>query len=141
MAAECKPTVLVMDDDRAITNALVIMLDEMGFSGRGVYSLSGAISLLNEETPDLVIADDTLSGDGTTLCIELRSRAETAAVPIIMLADNLVTDVLKAGADVVLQKPASSQTIVELAKKLLANYEDFKRASRQKSDGSTTNIA
>jgi DNA-binding response OmpR family regulator len=132
MAAECKPTVLVMDDDRAITNALVIMLDEMGFSGRGVYSLSGAISLLNEETPDLVIADDTLSGDGTTLCIELRSRAETAAVPIIMLADNLVTDVLKAGADVVLQKPASSQTIVELAKELLANYEDFKRGHRGK---------
>jgi two-component system, OmpR family, phosphate regulon response regulator PhoB len=84
-----KPIILVVDDEKVITDTLVIVLDLQGFRARGAYDVPGALSLLDEITPDLVITDDVMPGTwGSHLCAELRSRPETAAVPIIMLGDS-----------------------------------------------------
>jgi DNA-binding response OmpR family regulator len=86
-------------------------------------------------SPFADITDDVMPGRwGGHLCAELRSRPATAAVPIIMLGDNLVVDALKAGADVVLRKPASPEVIIGWTNKLLANHEAFKRANRAEGD-------
>jgi CheY-like chemotaxis protein len=46
--------VLVIDDSRATADTLVRILKALGYPARAVYGSSAGISILREETPDLV---------------------------------------------------------------------------------------
>ncbi len=75
--------VLVVDDERTITDGLTFNLKKEGFEVVPAYNGEDAISLFEEHKPDIVILDIMLPGlDGFTVCRILRKQS---SVPIIML--------------------------------------------------------
>ena len=107
--------VLVVDDDRTVSDVVCRYLEHAGYqvshAGDGVSALNAAV----RETPDLVVLDLMLPElDGLEVCRRLRARPD--GVPIIMLtakgdeADRVLG--LSLGADDYLSKPFSPRELV-----------------------------
>jgi DNA-binding response OmpR family regulator len=101
-------SVLLVEDDRNLREALAETLADEAYAVRTAATLAEARRALSEAAPDVVVLDLMLpDGDGSTLCKELkRSRPQ---VRVLMLtARTLEDDVVKgfdAGADDYVGKP------------------------------------
>jgi len=112
-----KPTLLLVEDDRALADLLVWHFSREGY--RVVRTADGeeALLLAQEQTPDLVILDWMIEGvSGIEVCRRLRRRSATAHVPIIMLtargeeSDRIRG--LETGADDYVTKPFSPRELM-----------------------------
>lgn len=106
------PSVLVVEDEPAQREVLAYNLEAEGFRVQQADNGEEALLIVAEETPDLIVLDWMLPNvSGIEVCRRLKSRAETRAVPIIMLsARSEETDLvrgLETGADDYLVKPYS----------------------------------
>ena len=113
--------ILVVDDEKPITDLLVYNLERNGY--RVVVARDGrtALQLARAEQPDLVILDLMLPGlDGLEVCRQLR---RDGTVPIIMLTarDEEVDRVvgLELGADDYVTKPFSVRELIARIKAVL----------------------
>jgi two-component system response regulator RegX3 len=109
-----KRTVLLVEDERSITEPLAEALGREGFDTNVAETVSEALQLASQIEPDLVLLDVMLpDGSGFDVCRELR---RTSQVPIIMLtargeeADRIVG--LELGADDYVVKPFSAREVV-----------------------------
>ena len=114
-------TILIVDDEPAITAALTYQLRDGGHRLLVAHSGVEAMQLLHEQ-PDLVILDVMLPDlDGYAVCKIIR-RSERY-IPVLMLtARDMVNDQvigLDAGADVYMTKPFSPKAIVAQVNALL----------------------
>jgi two-component system response regulator MtrA len=107
-------TILVVDDEATLREALVEALESDGF--RVVAAADGREALLRfrAERPDLVLLDLMLPGrDGISVCRQIRSES---GVPIVMLTaktDTLdVVHGLESGADDYVLKPFKPKELV-----------------------------
>lgn len=109
-APPAKPRILIVDDEEDVVRPLAFRLTVEGFEvllepdGEAGYQTAAA------ELPDLILLDIMMPGiDGVTLCRILKQRADTRAIPIIMLtAKTTMGDVEKcfaAEADDYIAKP------------------------------------
>ncbi len=108
------PTLLLVEDDHAIAEGLLVSLEAERFDVTWVRDGGEAVATWERVRPDLVLLDVMLPGvSGTDICRELRSRSD---VPIIMLTarDGEVDRVvgLELGADDYVTKPFSSRELV-----------------------------
>lgn len=106
------PSVLVVEDEPAQREVLAYNLEAEGFRVQQADNGEEALLIVAEETPDLIVLDWMLPNvSGIEVCRRLKSRAETRAVPIIMLsARSEETDLvrgLETGADDYIVKPYS----------------------------------
>ena len=106
------PTVLIVEDEPAQREVLAYNLEAEGFRVATADNGEEALMLVSEETPDLIVLDWMLpSVSGIEVCRRLKARAETRALPIIMLsARSEETDRvrgLETGADDYVVKPYS----------------------------------
>ncbi|MFA5531091.1 MAG: response regulator, partial [Thiohalomonadaceae bacterium] len=61
-------TVLVVEDDRGLAEALADTLDVAGYQARVAHNAAQALSALEEASPDLVVSDVHMPGmDGHAL--------------------------------------------------------------------------
>jgi DNA-binding response OmpR family regulator len=118
------PRVLVAEDDPDIGRLLVHYLEKAGFTPSLVTSGREVVPQLKRDPPDLVLLDLMLPGvDGLQVCRTIRSDAEIALIPIIMLtakaeeSDRIVG--LELGADDYITKPFSPNEVVARVKALL----------------------
>jgi DNA-binding response OmpR family regulator len=118
------PHVLVAEDDPDIGSLLVRYLQKAGFNASLVASGREVVPQLKRNPPDLVLLDLMLPGvDGLQVCRTIRSDAEIALIPIIMLtaraeeSDRIVG--LELGADDYITKPFSPNEVVARVKALL----------------------
>lgn len=123
--------ILVVDDDRALSEMLGMVLQGEGFET--VFAADGpsAVVRFREARPDLVLLDLMLPGiDGIEVCTQI--RAESGA-PIIMLTARSDTgDVvrgLEAGADDYVVKPFNP---VELIARVRARLREPQQESTEK---------
>jgi two-component system phosphate regulon response regulator PhoB len=80
------PHVLVVEDEDALATLLQYNLDKEGY--RVVLAGDGeeALTLVDEQQPDLVVLDWMLPKvSGIEVCRRIRNRAETRNLPVIML--------------------------------------------------------
>jgi DNA-binding response OmpR family regulator len=78
--------VLVIEDEKAVMNNLLEILDSGGFQGFGAENGSEGIQLAKEELPDLIICDIMMPDtDGYEVLRTLRENSETAMIPFIFL--------------------------------------------------------
>jgi CheY-like chemotaxis protein len=78
-------SILVVDDDSAIRDALVLLLEDEGYVVRAAPDGLAALDAIAEDVPHLVITDLYMPGlDGTGL-IE-RLQRERPGLPIIVLS-------------------------------------------------------
>lgn len=115
------PRVLVVDDDAALRHLLEYGLGRAGFAVRSVPDGQGALSLLREYSPDLVVLDVMLPElDGIALLPEIR---RLTTVPVVMLtARTELTEKLagfSAGADDYVSKPFDLDELIARLRTLL----------------------
>ncbi len=109
-----RPAVLVIDDEKAYTKVMAMVLGEYGFDSFPANSAQDAWDLLDRITPDLVLLDVMMPEiDGITFLGELRANAEFREVPVLVITAYTETreKALGAGASGYLKKPFSAQQL------------------------------
>jgi two-component system OmpR family response regulator len=109
--------VLVVDDDRGITELLCGYLDRFGLTAHAAANGADMRRVLSSQSIDLVVMDLQLPGeDGLTLTSELRRQPLTQRIPVVMLTarGNPIDRVigLEMGADDYLTKPFEPRELV-----------------------------
>jgi two-component system response regulator RegX3 len=124
MAGE-KRTILLVEDERSITEPLAAALEREGFEAHVAGSVGEALEQAKELQPDLVLLDVMLpDGSGFDVCRELR---RTSQVPIIMLTargeetDRVIG--LELGADDYVVKPFSAREVTARIRAVLRRTE------------------
>jgi type IV pilus assembly protein PilB len=109
-------TVLLVEDEEPLRRVMKDLLEREGYkiveAGDGIQ----ALEQVDRHAPDVILLDLNLPGlDGYGVLAQLRSRPNTAGIPVIVLTakgdeDNEVR-VLKAGADDFLTKPFRARAL------------------------------
>jgi two-component system response regulator RegX3 len=126
-------TVLLVDDEEAITTPLAEALGREGFDTVVAATAAAALEQAGAVEPDLVLLDLMLpDGSGFDVCRELR---RTSQVPIIMVtargdeADRIVG--LELGADDYVTKPFSAREVAARIRAVLRRADDAPAAERR----------
>jgi DNA-binding response OmpR family regulator len=114
-------TVLVVDDEPIVRDVVVRYLEQEGYRTLQAADGETARSMLEQETPSLVVLDLMLPGtDGLALCRWIRDRSELPVIMVTALgeeSDRLTG--LEIGADDYLTKPFSPRELVARVKAVL----------------------
>ena len=107
-------TILVVDDDPAISEMLTIVLESEGFQPIAVTDGNEAVPAFREHNPDLILLDLMLPGmNGVDICRTIRAESPG---PIVMLTAKTDTvDVvlgLESGADDYITKPFKHKELI-----------------------------
>ena len=118
------PTILVVEDEPAIQELVVINLKHAGFVVVQASSAEDAESAIRAALPDLVVLDWMLPGQsGVALAKKLRGDKRTQEIPIIMLTARAHEEDkiqgLDAGADDYVTKPFSPKELVARVRAVL----------------------
>jgi len=107
--------IFIADDDEAIVDATVMMLEVMGYDVQ--YTLDGnAVPDAMANKPDLLLLDIWMSGvDGRDICRQIKSNPETSNIPVIMVSASrdIAQSALDAGADGFLEKPFDMNNLLD----------------------------
>ena len=128
------PTVLVVEDDRALCDLLTWNLSAEGYEVRSTGDGEEALLMVQEQAPDAIVLDWMIENvPGIEVCRQLRKDKETAQIPILMLTargeeEDLIRG-LKTGADDYVTKPFSPR-------ELMARIEALIRRARPSMAGS-----
>jgi DNA-binding response OmpR family regulator len=119
-----KATILVIDDEKDLTELVNYNLQKEGFAVRCARDGELGLAMAESDPPDLVLVDLMMPGiDGLEVCRRLRSNSRTAGIPIIMLtakseeSDRIVG--LELGADDYVTKPFSPRELAARVKAVL----------------------
>jgi two-component system phosphate regulon response regulator PhoB len=107
-----QPFVLVVEDDPAQREVLAYNIRAEGYEVETAETGDQALMLAREHTPDLVVLDWMLPNvSGIEVCRQMKSNADLARVPVIMLSarseENDKVRGLEIGADDYIVKPYS----------------------------------
>jgi two-component system, OmpR family, phosphate regulon response regulator PhoB len=134
-----KASLLIVEDDAALSELLVWNFANDGYSVRHTGDGEEALILVREQAPDAIILDWMIENiSGIEVCRQLRRMPEGADVPIIMLTARSEEEDrirgLKTGADDYVTKPFSPR-------ELMARVEAVLRRSRPSASGALMTFA
>ncbi|MEM9841708.1 MAG: phosphate regulon transcriptional regulator PhoB, partial [Pseudomonadota bacterium] len=119
-----KPFIVIAEDEQAVSELLRYNLESEGYETAIANDGDEAMLLLDERVPDLMLLDWMLPKvSGIEICRRVRTRHETANLPIIMLtarteeADRIRG--LETGADDYVTKPFSTNELMARVKAVL----------------------
>mgnify|MGYP002723425280 FL=1 len=118
------PSVLVVEDDRALCELLTWNLSAEGYQVRSTGDGEEALLMVQEQAPDAIILDWMIEHvPGIEVCRQLRKDKETSQIPILMLtARGEEEDMIrgfKTGADDYVTKPFSPRELMVRVEALL----------------------
>lgn len=88
--------VLIVDDERVITDTLVLIFSTKGYEARAAYSAEEALEVLMDWSPDLAVLDVVLPGiSGIDLAVRLKAEFPECRL-LIFSGHASTTDVLRA---------------------------------------------
>lgn len=136
-----RPRVWIVEDDRAVADALQVLLSCAGYDASTFTEGQAAIRALSTTSPDLILLDLNLPDiDGLEVC--RAARALPDYTPVVMLTarsdpvDRLIG--LEVGADVYLTKPFEPRALLAQIKAIFRLVERF---GRRDSDDAVPRIA
>ncbi|NIM93147.1 MAG: response regulator [Anaerolineales bacterium] len=117
-------SILVVDDEPALCAVMGMILRLHGYNVRRAHSVAQAFECLEENKPDLILADVKMpETDGLTMIRQLRSEPEWSYIPTIVLSSSIhvedLTAAYQAGADAFLAKPFTAQELQDVIEPLL----------------------
>jgi CheY-like chemotaxis protein len=128
-------TVLVVDDDPMVLQAVVIILEDRGFKVLTAVDGVQGLRLYRKHRPDLVLTDIIMpEKEGLALTRELRREFPDARIVGMsgggrMGNSDYVTIARALGADAGLYKPFDDEELVETLRMVLGRVTDVKKAS------------
>ena len=118
-ASSKKGTILVVDDEAAITGSIDAILSKEGYQIHLAHDGEEGVSLASQVNPDLIILDITMPGmDGYEVAERLKQAPALTDVPIIFLTGKTASEddgkaFAKGGASFV-RKPFSGKQLRDL---------------------------
>lgn len=109
------PSILVVDDDDTFRDRLCKALVGRGFEARPARSGSEAVSLAEEDSPELAVVDLRLPGEWGLNVVKELHRVDPSTKVVVLTAYGSIATALEAirlGATGYLQKPASVDEIL-----------------------------
>lgn len=119
-----KKHILVVDDEIGALTLIGIMLERGGFGVLKAKDAKSALTVLDQNTPDMIILDVMMPGmDGIELCKVIRERQDTGITPILILsargdAESIMRGI-EAGANDYLPKPILHHDLVAKVRSML----------------------
>jgi DNA-binding NtrC family response regulator len=128
-------SLLVVDDDAVVREALVEALVEAGYDVRAADDGARAVALLAERAPDVVLSDVRMPGmDGLALLALLRERAPDIPVLLMTAFDDMPTVVaaMREGATDFLVKPLDLHELRSRVARAIDDRRARERAARDR---------
>jgi CheY-like chemotaxis protein len=124
---EKRRRVLIVDDERVITDTLVTIFSQSGYEVKGAYSSEQALASLEDWHPDLAIIDVLLPAmNGIDLAIRIKPEWPHCHITLFSgqaATSDLLDLALKNGHTFdVLAKPVHPSELLEMAGRLLGNH-------------------
>jgi two-component system, NtrC family, response regulator AtoC len=121
-AAKPRGTVLLVDDDPAITKILSAQLGQVGIAAVEAHTAELALTLLDSRPIDVVVSDVRMPGmDGMALCA--RISLAWPEIPVVILTAHgsiqVAVEAMKAGAVDFMQKPFERDEVLFVIEKAL----------------------
>ena len=92
-SARQKPSVLVIDDDRAATDLIHVILENEGYQVFKAYQGREGVEIATRERPDLIILDLIMpETSGFNVAYQLKQIPATREIPIIILTSMEIDD-------------------------------------------------
>ncbi|MEI8355498.1 MAG: response regulator transcription factor [Deltaproteobacteria bacterium] len=121
--------VLIIEDEKDLSELLAFNLEKEGFAATTVYDGKQGLERAITDLPDLILLDLMLPGLlGTEVCKALRKEKQTAQIPIIMITakgdeiDRVVG--FEVGADDYIVKPFSMRELSLRVKAVMRRFEN-----------------
>lgn len=115
-------TILVVDDERVVTDMLSRVLEKQGYRVLRADSAVSALAILEEQAVDIMVSDIHMPGMNG---LELTKQASQTYpdLSIVLMTGNYLKhdrrDALAAGADGYVTKPFKNQTLLDLVAQLI----------------------
>jgi len=109
------PLISVVDDDRSIVEAIVSLLESVGYNAEGFVSAQDFLKSPQLRSTACLILDVRMPGMGG-LELQRRLAAESVRIPIIFITahgdQEVSAEVLTTGATALLRKPFSQESLL-----------------------------
>ena len=135
-SAKAKSTVVLIDDDALLLQALAELLEDNKFTAKTFSKSDEALEYLKREAPDIIICDvnlETSSFGGFTLHEKVRKLEHLSDVPFLFLSGLSDSAIVLAGkqlgADDYLTKPVEPEALLAAVKGKLKRYRQIKKNS------------
>ena len=113
-------TILVVDDESAIRDLIVAVLEDEGYRAIGAGSGRRALELIAVEAPDLVLMDIMMPEmDGQEALRRLRQLERSAPLPVILMSAAFTADRLDQQIAAFLPKPFDLDLLLEIVARAL----------------------
>jgi CheY-like chemotaxis protein len=112
--------ILIADDERVIADTLAIILGQIGFGTRAVYSGEAALEVADFFLPDMFISDISMDGmTGFEAAVNLSTKHPDCK--ILLFSANLLKDAERHGRTFeILAKPVHPKDLIDKLRKCLA---------------------
>ena len=120
--------ILIVDDNSDIRELISNILRDKGFKIREAANFDQAINEINKKIPDVAIIDVKLDkGDNDGIELLIKIKKDDNDVPVIMISGHanvqMAVDSLKLGAFEFIQKPFSSERLLNFVNRAVENVE------------------
>src|ERR1044071_2511670 len=127
------PTILVVDDNHAILEFLLLLLSKNGFQALGASSGRECLRKLQDNEIDLIILDVMMPVmDGLEVCAEVKKISPTVPVILLTARDDMVTRAaaMDLGVSEFIAKPVNNADLLNRVRTQLSNAQWDKAADQ-----------
>ena len=131
LADRTVPTILVVDDNRAVLDFLLLLLSKNALTAIGASSGSECLQIVRSQPVDLIILDVMMPVmDGLEVCRELKKMASTIPVILLTARDDMTTRAaaMDLGVSEFIAKPVNNRDLLGRVRTQLSNLEWDKAA-------------
>lgn len=119
------PVILCVDDESDMLTLLRLFLSARGLEVITALNGAEALGAIEEHRPDLIVTDCIMPGmNGLELCRELRDRAKTRDIPIVLYSGRDLSDADRSLFDCFVLKPARLDVLASVIRGLLTPSPD-----------------
>ena len=122
---EVEPSVFVVDDDRAIREALQSLVSTVGLNTESYASFPKFLDAYNDDRPGCLVLDVRIPGIGGLEAMEVL-KAQGMAIPVIIITAygdvSTAVRAMKAGAVDFFEKPFNNQEILDTIQRSIFDH-------------------